>query len=120
MTNGEEKSRAEEERQSAEDQKPSLEEQLLNREIPPANFYSLVTTFQISALQFLGELKDPATEKTLVHPPLAKYYIDCLGILDEKTKGNLSEEEAKALDNVITQLRLLYVKSSPGKPKEQS
>jgi len=98
----------------------SVEEQLLNREIPPANFYSLVTTFQISALQFLGELKDPSSEETLLHPPLAKYYIDCLGILDEKTKGNLSEDESKALDNVITQLRLLYVKASAEDGQEES
>jgi hypothetical protein len=112
--------KSDEEKDKAGEEKENIEDQLLNREIPPANFYSLVTTFQISALQFLGELKDPSSEETLLHPPLAKYYIDCLGILDEKTKGNLSEDEAKALDNVITQLRLLFVKASAENDKEES
>ncbi len=91
-----------------------LKKSLLNQEIPPANFYALVTTFQIPAMQFLGELKDPSTDEVEVHPSLAKYYIDCLAILDEKTRGNLSEEESKILDNVLMQLRLSYVKAAPG------
>jgi len=96
------------------------EESLLTQEIPPANFYALVTTFQIPAMQFLGELKDPSSEKVEVHPSLAKYYIDCLAILDEKTRGNLSEEESKILDSVLMQLRLSYVKVAPGGKPEGS
>ena len=100
--------------------KGDREDRLLGRDIPPANFYALVTTFQIPAMQFLGELKDPSTEKVDVHPSLAKYYIDCLSILDEKTRGNLTEEEKKTLDGVLTQLRLSYVKVAPGGEGEKS
>ncbi len=83
-------------------------------ELPQANFLALISLFQLPALQFLGELNDPSSEeKQEIHPQMAKYYIDCLSILDEKTKGNLEDDEKKALDNVLVQLRLLYVKKAP-------
>lgn len=115
LTESEESAEADRE-EDTDDSKESL----LNQEIPPANFYALVTTFQIPAMQFLGELKDPSSDKVEVHPSLAKYYIDCLSILDEKTRGNLSEEESKILDNVLMQLRLSYVKVAPDDKSEGS
>jgi hypothetical protein len=109
---------ADEEKEKAElegdEKSEKIGDRFLNQEIPPANFFSLVTTFQIPAMQFLGELADPSTEKVEVHPSLAKYYIDCLSVLDEKTKGNLSPDEKKVIDTVLAQLTLLYVKNSPG------
>ena len=93
---------------------------LLDGEVPPADFFTILATFQLPAMQFLGEVRDPTSEKIEVHPSLAKYYIDCLAVLDEKTRGNLQDEEKKALDNVLTQLRLLYVKNAPGGQKEGS
>jgi hypothetical protein len=106
---------AEEKDQTTNEDKGSADEgdkNPLGHDIPPASFYSIVTTFQIPALQFLGELRDPSSGKVEVLPPLAKFYIDCLAVLDAKTRGNLSEEEKKVLDNVLTQLRLIYVKNA--------
>ncbi len=96
------------EERSEEDRVP------LEKELPPADFLALISLFQLPALQFLGELNGPSSEqKQEIHPEMAKYYIDCLSILDEKTRGNLEDEEKKALDNVLVQLRLIYVKKAP-------
>ncbi len=99
----------------SEEKAGEIDELLSSDDIPPANFFSILTTFQLPAMQFLGELKDPtSSEKVEMHPALAKYYIDCISVLDEKTRGNLAEDEQKALDDILTRLRLLYVKNTPG------
>jgi len=57
----------------------------------------------------LGELADPhsgAKNKDLI---LAKHAIDTLGMLQEKTKGNLSDDEKKTLENILYDSRLRYV-----------
>lgn len=88
------------------------------RDLPPADFYSIVNMFQGLAVQLLGAWSDPSSEKTEAQLLLARYYIDCLGILDEKTRGNLNEEEKKSLDDILIRLRLLYVKLSSGPDQE--
>jgi hypothetical protein len=108
----EEKSKEEAESEEKAGEKDEL---LSSDDVPPANFYSILATFQLPAMQFLGELKDPSSsEEVEIHPALAKYYIDCISVLDEKTRGNLADDEQKALDNILTQLRMLYVKNTPG------
>jgi hypothetical protein len=89
-----------------------IPEDLLKGEIPPATFLSIVGLLQGMALQILSALSDPSS-RTEIHPSHAKHYIDCLSILDEKTRGNLSEDEKKLLDAVLTELRLAYVRVSP-------
>jgi len=60
----------------------------------------------------LGELPEPGTEKTEVNLPLAKQTIDILGILQEKTSGNLTDEEHNLLTNLLYDLRMRYVRVS--------
>ena len=91
------------------------EDHLTEADIPPASFYSVVAAFQIPAMQLLGELKGSDSEGSPVNPSLAKYYIDCLSVLDEKMRGNLQEEEKKFLDHILAELRLSYVRIAPGK-----
>ena len=83
------------------------------RPIPPANFMTLVNTLMLQALLYLGKLGDPNSEegKKMVNPDLAKHHIDLLGMLEEKTKGNLTDEENKALSIALHEVRMLYVQS---------
>jgi len=58
----------------------------------------------------LGVIDDPATGKTVKNLPIAKQTIDILVMLEEKTQGNLTEDEAKMLKNILYDLRMIYVK----------
>jgi hypothetical protein len=78
--------------------------------LPPASFALMVSTFATQALLALGQMADPAAqEQPPVNLALGKHYIDLLSVLDEKTKGNLSSEEAAMLENVLHELRMLFV-----------
>ena len=77
--------------------------------LPKGNFAALVSMLVTQALFALGMLKVEGQEK---EPDLemAKYNIDMLETLEEKTKGNLTEEEEKVLENTLNQVRMAYVK----------
>jgi hypothetical protein len=81
--------------------------------LPPADFAALVLSFASSALLHLGLVDDPQTgrpaEKSL---PLARHSIDLLELLEAKTRGNLSPDEADLLANLLTELRVRYVECS--------
>jgi hypothetical protein len=72
-------------------------------------FFYLVSTFELSALQQMGKLKDPMFDKLERNLEQAQFTIDLLDMLKEKTKGNLTSEETRYIDNVIAQLKLNYV-----------
>ncbi|MEQ1500808.1 MAG: DUF1844 domain-containing protein [Myxococcota bacterium] len=74
------------------------------RELPPVTFASFVVSLATSAMQHLGE--GPDAEKDLA---LAKHTIDLLGVLHEKTKGNLDEEEARLIEAVLYETRMKYL-----------
>jgi hypothetical protein len=76
--------------------------------LPEIDFSTFVLSLTTSAMVHLGEAPHPdgATHNDL---PLAKQTIDILGMLKEKTAGNLSEEESRLLDEVLYDLRLRYV-----------
>lgn len=79
--------------------------------LPELTFSSFVYSLSTSALVHLGEIPEPITEKMDKNLPLAKQTIDILGILQEKTKGNLTQEEEKLLDGFLYDLRMRYVKA---------
>lgn len=83
--------------------------------IPEANFSLFISGLASQALITLGELANPITGKKEKSLPEAKYTIDTLTILKEKTKGNLTPEESALLDGFLTDLRLRYVKSADSK-----
>lgn len=76
---------------------------------PPATFDVLVSMLFTQAMATLGHLPNPATGKAEVNKPYAKHYIDTLEMLDDKTKGNLTEEESKILSDALHALRMAYV-----------
>ena len=79
------------------------------QEIPPASFLSLLSLLGAQAMGGLGVLPDPMTGQPRVNKPLAKHFIDTLGILEEKTKGNLNDDEAAHLRDALHQLRMMFV-----------
>ena len=80
--------------------------------LPEVNFNSLVFSLSSSALLNIGEIADPQTGEKKTDLPLAKHAIDTIAMLKEKTKGNLTEEEQKLMDSVLTDLRWRYVKAA--------
>ncbi|MCC8166891.1 MAG: DUF1844 domain-containing protein [Planctomycetes bacterium] len=83
-----------------------------------ANFLQFIGGFAFQTLVHLGKVANPMTGEAGVDLPNAKYSIDILGILQEKTKGNLTKEEDESLANMLRDLRMTYVevanKSSGG------
>jgi len=72
-------------------------------------FFSLVMTFQAAAMQQMGKLKSPVSDKIERDLQQAQLSIDILDMLEEKTRGNLSEEENKVLKGILQELKLNYV-----------
>jgi hypothetical protein len=79
---------------------------------PPVDFHTFVLSLGSSALLHLGEIENPndgASQKDL---PLAKHTIDILAMLEEKTKGNLSNAEERLMESLLYDLRLRYVEAT--------
>lgn len=77
--------------------------------IPPANFTTLVSSIATQALFSMGAMPDPQTGQRYTNLDIARHHIDSLSVLEEKTKGNLSEDEAKMLATTLYELRSSYV-----------
>jgi len=79
--------------------------------LPPVTFSSLIMSLTSSVLMHFGDIPDPTTGEKKVDLELAKQGIDTIAMLKEKTKGNLTDEEQQMIDNILTELRLRYVKA---------
>ena len=82
-----------------------------------ASFLQFISGFAVQTLVHLGRMSNPMTGETGVDLPNAKYSIDILGILQEKTKGNLTPAESEQLSNMLRDLRMYYV-AEAGKHKD--
>ena len=104
---------AEQEQRQAGPAKASREDQEKGSvPLPEVTLATFVFSLSSSALLHLGEIPDPETNKVQVYLPLAKQIIDTLGMLQEKTKGNLDPDEDNLLKSVLYDLRLRYVQKS--------
>lgn len=72
-------------------------------------FIQLMLMFQTAAIQQMGKLENPITKKVERDLDQAKFSIDMLEMIKQKTKNNLSENEKKFLDHVLFELRINYV-----------
>jgi hypothetical protein len=79
-------------------------------QFPKINFPTFVVSLNASALLHLGAIEDPTTGQKAKNLPMAKQTIDILSMLEEKTAGNLDNEEKNLLKNILYDLRLWYVK----------
>jgi hypothetical protein len=95
--------------QEEEEKKKKKEEKLHRGPLPQGNFAALVSMLTTQAFFAMGLLQLKDGEKREPDLELAKYNIDMLETLEEKTKGNLTEEEEKVLGNTLNQLRMNYV-----------
>ena len=77
-----------------------------------ASFEYIISIFTTQALLQLGEVQNPVTGKQTADLKGAKFTIDSLNILKEKTKGNLTKEEENHLNNVIYNLQMRFVEHS--------
>lgn len=80
--------------------------------LPEVTFSTFVFSLSSSALVNLGEIPEPGTQAVQVDLPVAKQIIDTLGMLQEKTKGNLQPDEERLLRTVLYDLRMRYVQKS--------
>ncbi len=80
--------------------------------LPKPTFSLLLSTMASQVYIFLGEIANPLTGKHEKDLDQAKYTIDMLEVLKEKTKGNVTEDERKMLDSLIFELRMRYVNSA--------
>ena len=78
-------------------------------DLPQIDFGMFVMSLASSVLVHLGEIEHPDSQKRNPNLPLAKQTVDILGMLREKTRGNLTQEEAQLLDNLLYDLRMKYV-----------
>lgn len=78
-------------------------------QLPPANLATLVTMLSTQAMVALGLLPDPLTGQPEPQLPLARHYIDLLGVIEEKTQGRLSSDEQRLLESSLHELRMAYV-----------
>jgi hypothetical protein len=91
------------EKKAAETQEPPFQ-------FPAINFSTFVASLNASALLHLGIIEDPSSGTKNKSLPMAKQTIDILSMLQEKTTGNLSDEEENLLKNILYDLRIMYVK----------
>jgi hypothetical protein len=78
---------------------------------PPATFDFLVHTLFTQALMALGRIPNPITKQSIRNLDTARHFIDTLTMLEEKTRGNLTTEEGRLLEEIQHQLRTLYVEA---------
>ena len=82
---------------------------------PPLTFSSFIFSLGTSALMLMGETLSPEQPNSPVNLPQAKEIIDILSMLEEKTKGNLSTEEAAVMKDMLYTLRMKFVEATSGK-----
>jgi len=82
-------------------------------------FTQLVLSFQAAAWQQLGKVPSVITGKIERSIEMAKHSIDMLGMLEEKTKGNLNEDEQKFLRHVLYELRMNFLEEQNKGPDKK-
>ena len=79
------------------------------RGLPEATFLSLINMLAVEAAMHLGLIETPGEASPGIDLEAARHMIDMLGVLEQKTRGNLSADEDKLLENILADLRMQYV-----------
>ena len=95
-----------------EAEKSPSQDDIKKQPLPEVSFNSLIFSLSSSALLHLGEIDDTQGGGKKIDLQLAKHSIDIIAMLKEKTRGNMTGEESGFIDNILTDLRLRYVKTS--------
>ena len=94
-------------KEQVEREKKEAEDGLKNYYEP--TFSLFLSSLSMQAMIFLGKIENPISKKIEKNLDQARFLIDTLGILKEKTKNNLTKEEERLLDEYLFNLRMLYV-----------
>jgi len=78
---------------------------------PEINFSTFVISLSTQALMHLGEIANPLNGKVETDVPVAKQMIDILGMLRDKTRGNLNASEDRLMEDILYDLRMRYVEA---------
>ena len=78
------------------------------RQIPQASFATLVNSLMTQVLLYLGDLTPRGVEPQ-INLDMAKFNVDLLGVIEEKTKGNLTPDDQKLLDTALYEVRMRFV-----------
>jgi Domain of unknown function (DUF1844) len=79
--------------------------------LPEINFSTFIISLSTQALMHLGEIPNPLSGAEERDVPVAKQMIDILGMLQEKTRGNLATGESKLIEDILFDLRMKYVEA---------
>ena len=82
--------------------------------LPKIDFSTFTLSLATSAMFHMGMTEGPDGARGEANLPLARQTIDTLELLQEKTQGNLSDEEAKLLQSVLYELRMAFVNATEG------
>lgn len=81
--------------------------------LPEINFMTFIMSLNASAMVHLGVIEEPGAGGKNKNLLLGKQTIDILGMLEEKTRGNLTKDEEHMLKHILYDLRIIYVKEKP-------
>ena len=96
--------------QEEAEKKETQEQKVRHGPLPKGDFAALISMLVTQAFFALGVLEVEGQQKKEPDLEMAKYNIDMLNTLEEKTKGNLTEQEKKVLENTLNEVRMAYVK----------
>jgi len=91
-----------------------MTEQNNNEAMDKAMLVNLVMMLSTGAMQQLGKIVDPETNKAEINLEAARVSIDMLAMIQRKTEGNLDDEERKLIDNTLASLQMNYVETARG------
>ena len=94
----------------SEEKKQTDDASAAEMQMPKINFTTFVLSLNSSALVNLGIETDPISRNKSVNLPIAKQTIDILAMLEEKTRGNIDDNEKRLLTHILYELRIMYVK----------
>jgi hypothetical protein len=100
------------------DREPTPDEVAAARD--PASFVNFLMSIASNAASALGMMEHPVTHERGVDLELGKHWIDVLGMLQKKTKGNLTAQENQMLESLLADLRMQFVSLSNATPKSRS
>ncbi len=97
---------------SSSEEKPSPEQDSPEAgQEPQLDFFNYIASLGFQAMIFLGEIPNPLTNQTDKNLKQAKFLIDTMTVIREKTTGNLTQEESELLNGSIYELQLRYVEA---------
>ena len=83
--------------------------------LPEISFANFIISLSTTVMYHLGDFPDPVTNKSVKNLQAAKHTIDMIGMLKNKTEGNLDDHEKNLMDGILFELRMRYVKEAGNK-----